>query len=67
VARGVWGCELIVVEFDLARRLIQRLEIDHDLPQRMVQEAVLTASREFYDNAETGNLHTGDMKLAYDW
>lgn len=28
---------------------------------------VLAASVEFYENAETGNLHEGDMKLAYNW
>lgn len=28
---------------------------------------MLAASREFYDNAETGNLHSGNMKLAFEW
>jgi hypothetical protein len=28
---------------------------------------VLTTSNEFYMRAETGNIHTGEMKLAYEW
>ncbi len=27
----------------------------------------MTSSREFYDNASSGNYTFGDMKLAYDW
>lgn len=37
--------------------------LDHD----SVEDLVLAASREFYDNAETGNLHSGEMKQAYSW
>jgi hypothetical protein len=33
----------------------------------MLEGVVLQTSREFYENAESGNIHTGDMKLAYDW
>lgn len=32
-----------------------------------MESLVLAASVEFYENAETGNLHEGDMKLAYNW
>lgn len=32
-----------------------------------MQELVISASREFYDNAEEGNLGTGEMRLAYEW
>ncbi|MBW0484434.1 hypothetical protein O181_024149 [Austropuccinia psidii MF-1] len=32
----------------------------------VLEKLVIAASREFYDNAESGNLHEGDMKLAYD-
>lgn len=28
---------------------------------------MLDASREFYDNSSSGNMHTDGMKLAYDW
>lgn len=31
------------------------------------QALVIAASREFFENAETGNYHAGEMKLAYDW
>lgn len=31
------------------------------------QDICLTCSREFYDNASSGNYRFGDMKLAYDW
>lgn len=27
----------------------------------------MSCSREFYDNASSGNYKFGDMKLAYDW
>lgn len=34
----------------------------------VVEELVIAASREFYDNAEDGNLHSGaEMKLAFEW
>lgn len=32
-----------------------------------VEEICLGASREFYDNANSGNYKFGDMKLAYEW
>ena len=47
--------------------MIRRLQNEHDLPQDMIEEVTLATSIEFYDNAETGNIHTGDMKLAFDW
>lgn len=37
------------------------------LDRSSIEELVLAASREFYDNAETGNLHSGEMKQAYGW
>ena len=33
----------------------------------MLETAVLATSRELYDNADSGNIHSGNMKLAYDW
>jgi hypothetical protein len=33
----------------------------------MQEQLVLDASRELYDNSESGNLHRGSMKLAYEW
>jgi len=32
-----------------------------------VEEIVIVASHELYDNANSGNYKIGDMKLAYDW
>ena len=51
----------------MAKRIIRRLEDEHGLSNSMLEEVVLATSREFYDNAETGNIHTGNMRLAYDW
>lgn len=55
------------VEIDIAKRLIRRLETEHALSNAVLEVVVLATAREFYDNAETGNIHTGDMKRAYDW
>ena len=54
-------------DFDAARRMIRRFESECDLSDDLLEEVALATSRELYDNAETGNIHTGDMKLAYDW
>ena len=32
-----------------------------------IENLCLECSREFYDNASSGNYNFGDMKLAYDW
>lgn len=42
-------------------------ELDAPLGPGVVEALVLDASREFYDNSMSGNMHTGGMKLAYDW
>jgi hypothetical protein len=55
------------VEFDVARKMVRRLEAEHGLSTHLLEEIVLDTSRELYENAENGNIHTGDMKLAYDW
>jgi hypothetical protein len=54
-------------DFDAARRMIRRFETEYELSDSLLEEVALATSRELYDNAETGNIHTGDMKLAYDW
>ena len=54
-------------DFDMAKRLIRRLEVEHGLSAELLEKVTLATSREFYDNAETGNIYTGDMKLAYEW
>ncbi len=47
--------------------MIRRLETEHALSSALLEKVILVTAREFYDNAETGNVNTGDMKLAYDW
>lgn len=37
------------------------------LEPHVVEELVIAASRDFYDNSESGNLHSGEMKLAFEW
>lgn len=37
------------------------------LKPETIEAVCLAASREFYDNASSGNYTTGDMKLAYEW
>lgn len=57
----------LISEFDISRKIIDRLQTEEGIPGSMLEKAVLQASREFYENAESGNIHTGEMKLAYDW
>jgi len=47
--------------------MIRKFETEYGLSGQVLEEVALATSRELYDNAETGNIHTGDMKLAYDW
>lgn len=56
-----------LAEFDLAKRLLNGSELDVPLGPGVVESLVLDASREFYDNSSSGNMHTDGMKLAYDW
>ncbi|KAL7422256.1 hypothetical protein Q5752_002902 [Cryptotrichosporon argae] len=52
--------------FGVAAKVIKRLQPNGLFSSRMLENAVLAASRDFYERAETANIHTGDMKLAYD-
>ena len=55
-----------LVEFDIAKDLLRgksRLKLDN----ADVEEICLSASSEFYDNANSGNYKFGSMKLAYEW
>lgn len=56
-----------MTDLDVARRMINRFETEHDLDPVMLEKVVLETSNELYDNSETGNIHTGEMKVAYDW
>lgn len=51
----------------MARKTVRRLETEHGLKPETLESVVLSTSRELYEGAENGNIHTGDMKVAYDW
>jgi Secretory pathway protein Sec39 len=53
-------------EFNIAKKLLQNPNVKK-VDAKTIENLCLTVSREFYDNASSGNLHHGDMKLAYDW
>lgn len=61
------GADALRAEFGLAQSLLHPASAEPPLPPAVEEELVIAASREFYDNAESGNLHKGDMKLAFDW
>ncbi|KAK8861318.1 hypothetical protein IAR55_002137 [Kwoniella newhampshirensis] len=52
--------------FDVAKRMIRRLQSAGAIDDKMIEEVVLETSKEFYVSADSGNMHTGEMKLAYD-
>ncbi|KAK4683970.1 neuroblastoma-amplified sequence, partial [Tremellales sp. Uapishka_1] len=52
--------------FSIAGKMIKNLQATRGLSNDLLEKVVLATSREFYENAETGNIHTGEMKLAYD-
>jgi hypothetical protein len=51
----------------MAHDMLNPRGIPPPLPTDVVENLCLTVSREFYDNATSGNIHSGDMKLAYEW
>ncbi|KAA1065456.1 hypothetical protein PGT21_016055 [Puccinia graminis f. sp. tritici] len=53
-------------KFKLAKSLFSSTSDGPLLEASTQEELVIAASREFYDNAESGNLHTREMKMAYD-
>ena len=55
---------LILPEFDVARKMIRRFEIEYDLTAPTLESVALATSRELYDNAETGNIHIGEMRIS---
>ncbi|EJD55577.1 hypothetical protein AURDEDRAFT_109852 [Auricularia subglabra TFB-10046 SS5] len=66
VLRIFFGGLLSSGNFSIAKALLNPSETERPLEPHEVEELVLAASREFYDNASSGNLHLGEMKLAYD-
>ncbi|WVW79731.1 hypothetical protein I302_101701 [Kwoniella bestiolae CBS 10118] len=65
-ARVYLGGVLSSGNFDVSRKIIKRLQQSHSIDDSMIEEVVLETSKDFYLKAENGNLHTGEMKLAYD-
>ncbi|KAG8907770.1 hypothetical protein FRB99_002269 [Tulasnella sp. 403] len=53
-------------KFQLAKRLLNPKRGHRPLTDDVVEELCLTISREFYDNAPSGNLYVGEMKQAYE-
>ncbi|KAI0304944.1 secretory pathway protein Sec39-domain-containing protein [Russula brevipes] len=53
-------------QLDIARRLLRSKQSALSFDDRAIEEICLASSREFYDNASSGNYKFGDMKLAYD-
>lgn len=56
-----------VLDFEVARSLLRKTKSKLSLDAADVENICLSCSREFYDNASSGNYKVGDMKLAYDW
>ncbi|WVQ73871.1 hypothetical protein IAR50_003452 [Cryptococcus sp. DSM 104548] len=52
--------------FDITRKMVKKLQGDGAVDPATIERVVLETSREFYTSAKSGNLHLGDMKLAYD-
>ncbi|KAF8230679.1 Sec39-domain-containing protein [Tricholoma matsutake] len=53
-------------QFDIARNLLRSPENKKSFEPSQIEEICLSCSREFYDNATSGNYKFGSMKLAYD-
>lgn len=58
---------MILSVFDIAREFLDQRHRKLNLSAAAVEDVCLSASREFYDNASSGNYKIGNMKLAYDW
>ncbi|PPQ67048.1 hypothetical protein CVT25_005649 [Psilocybe cyanescens] len=52
--------------FDIAKTMVFGPHHKINLSQEIIESVCLSCSREFYDNASSGNYKFGDMKLAYD-
>ncbi|RUP51579.1 secretory pathway protein Sec39-domain-containing protein [Jimgerdemannia flammicorona] len=56
-----------VTRFRLAREVLFPQDRPRPLDLQVTEKLVIDASREFFDNAESGNMNTGNLKLAYEW
>ncbi|RKO90215.1 secretory pathway protein Sec39-domain-containing protein, partial [Blyttiomyces helicus] len=52
--------------FELAKHVMQPTRSLPPLPMEVCERIVLDASRDFFDNAESGDITSGYMKMAYD-
>ncbi|KAH9486616.1 60S ribosome subunit biogenesis protein nip7 [Psilocybe cubensis] len=52
--------------FEIAKRMLYGPHHKLTLNAETIESVCLSCSREFYDNANSGNYKVGDMKLAYD-
>ncbi|KAF7985302.1 hypothetical protein HWV62_6471 [Athelia sp. TMB] len=66
VIRIFFGGLLSTGKFGIAKDLLRSSKNKFKLDSAAVEEICLSASRELYDNASSGNYKFGDMKLAYD-
>ncbi|KAH9082141.1 secretory pathway protein Sec39-domain-containing protein [Lactarius deliciosus] len=55
-----------ILKLQIAEGLLRSKKSTLSLDDRAVEDICLTSSREFYDNASSGNYTFGEMKLAYD-
>ncbi|CAB4488239.1 unnamed protein product [Rhizophagus irregularis] len=53
-------------KFNLARKIILPTDQPQPLDITVAEQLVIDASREFFDNAPSGNMYHGYMKLAYE-
>jgi hypothetical protein len=53
-------------KFSVAKELLRSSKTNLELDSAVIEDICLTCSREFYDNASSGNSKFGEMKLAYE-
>ncbi|CAG8820803.1 18300_t:CDS:2, partial [Racocetra persica] len=53
-------------KFRLAREILLPTDESHPLKMDITEKLVINASREFFDNATSGNMNHGYMKMAYE-
>ncbi len=61
------GYSYLVTDFNFAKSMLYGPRSKLRLSSQAIESVCLACSREFYDNASSGNYKTGDMKLAYEW
>ncbi|AFR98986.1 hypothetical protein CNAG_05559 [Cryptococcus neoformans var. grubii H99] len=53
-------------DFEIAKKMLKMLQGDGAIDDAAVEEVVLKVSKDFYVCADSCNIYTGNMKLAYD-